>query len=121
MTKASQSSSADVNAAPPATDGGEVCGKCGHENKAHASKCAECDSHLHIVCHQCGHRNLRTVTACVECGKHLHQGFAQRLMKRVFRRSPDIAPFQIGFLILAVYLGYRLIIWISQYNLPMVE
>ena len=116
MTKTSQ-----FKGAQPASGPVVVCGKCGHESKPHSSKCAGCDAHLNIVCHQCGHRNLRTASACVECGKHLHRGPWQRWSKRLFRRSPDLAPFQIGFLVLAVYFGYRLIIWLSQYNPPVPE
>lgn len=98
-----------------------VCGKCGHENKPHTSSCADCGAHLHIVCHQCGHRNLRSAAACVECGKRLHRSFWQKWSKRLFRRQADAAPLQIALLIVAVYFGYKLIVWLSRYNPPTPE
>ena len=115
MTKARQS---DLTATHSSVSAPVVCGKCGHANKPHSSRCADCGSHLHIVCHQCGHRNLRAASSCAECGKRLHRSFWQRWSKRLFRRSPEIAPFQIGLLIVAIYIGYRLVIWFSQNSLP---
>ena len=93
---------------------GLLCGKCGEPNARHGNTCFACGAHLHIVCHQCGHRNPRIAQHCGECGKRLHRSLWRKLEKRVFKRGTKLTSFQIGLLIVVVYITYKLIVKFAE-------
>ena len=70
-----------------------------------------------LFCAKCGEPNARhsnTCFACGECGKRLHRSLWQKLEKRVFKRGTKLTSFQIGLLIVAVYITYRIIVKLAQ-------
>jgi len=44
----------------------------------------------------------------------LHRSLWQKLEKRVFKRGTKLTSFQIGLLIVAVYITYRIIVKLAQ-------
>ena len=92
------------------SDQGLLCAKCGEPNARQSNTCFACGAHLHIVCHHCGHRNPRIAHHCGECGKRLHRSLWQKMEKRVFKRGTKLTSFQIGLLIVVVYITYKIIV-----------
>ncbi len=115
MTKSSESGEDDLN--KPARPGVQ-CHKCGAHNRPAGNRCDACGAHLWIACHHCGHRNVRSAACCGECGRRLHQSLAKRWKKKLFKGNQRIPPWQIILLVLAVWLVYRLIVFLATFRLP---
>jgi hypothetical protein len=76
------------------TSKGILCPKCSHLNKPGSTKCARCESHLHIKCNDCGVTNERVHSRCQECGRRLHKSMIEKMNARLFSRGAKIAPWQ---------------------------
>lgn len=97
------------------------CAKCGHLNSAGTNSCVRCHSRIYIACHRCGHSNARVASQCSSCGHRLHRPFWRRLRRKLFGRNPKITPFQIILLLIFVFLGYKVIVYLAEYKPPVYQ
>lgn len=93
-----------------------VCAKCRHSNKSGSNTCTNCGSRLYVTCHQCGHRAERAQNRCSHCGQRLHRSAWRRLQKRLFPDQRKYQPFHFVLLFIMVYIAYKVIIKLAEYE-----
>jgi hypothetical protein len=90
------------------------CPKCRHLNAMARNGCERCGSHLFVSCRDCGERNERGQFRCTSCGRRLHKPLLQKILTRRLGKSIKTTPLQMVFLLVAVFLGYKIIIFFSE-------
>jgi hypothetical protein len=103
---------------PAASSAEVVCAKCQHLNPHRRNVCDACGAHLYVVCHYCGHRNQRSSGRCVECGRNLHRAWHKRLFRGLLGKNPKISLAQILLLLAAIAIGFTLVIFFSDAQVP---
>lgn len=108
---------ADVRRSDPDADGHPeiVCAKCRDANPSGSNTCQRCGAHLWVACHNCGSRNQRIETECGECGHRLHRSRWKSVSKRMFGNRRHVQVWQVGLLIVGVWLAYRAIVFLAEF------
>lgn len=94
------------------------CAKCEYLNPHGSNVCGRCRAHLYVNCHHCGHRNQRAFALCAHCGQHLHRSLWRRWRKKLLPDDRLVKPWQVGLLILAVLLAYKIIVKVAEMQAP---
>lgn len=94
------------------------CSACGHLNAKRQSRCESCGVHLYVSCRRCGRGNERTLSRCVECGSKLHRSWVKRSSGRLFGVGRQISVIQIVLLVLAILVGFLLVIKLAGFSSP---
>jgi hypothetical protein len=95
-----------------------VCAKCQQLNPHRRNVCDACGAHLYIVCHHCGHRSQRSSPRCTECGRNLHRAWYRRLARSLVGKNRKISLGQILLLLVAIAIGFGLVIFFSDTRMP---
>ena len=95
-----------------------ACAKCQHVNPPGSNTCEACEAHLWVVCHDCGTRNLRVDSRCTECGHRLHRSALTRVSRKLLGNRRNISLWQIGALVIGVWVAYKVIIFFAEYRPP---
>jgi len=90
------------------------CPKCRQANPAGRNTCESCGAHLYVSCRDCGERNARSRSRCSACGRRLHRPLIQKLLTRKLGRTVKVTPLQLIFLVVAVAIGYKVIIFFIE-------
>lgn len=93
-----------------------VCAKCRHPNTDGSKVCSSCGARLYVTCHKCGHRMERVLARCSHCGQRLHRSTWRRLQKQFFPDQRKYKPFHFVLLVVMVYLAYKIIIRLVEYE-----
>jgi hypothetical protein len=91
-----------------------LCAKCEHLNPHGMNVCERCRAHLHVVCHNCGQRNERVRTRCLECNHNLHRSGFGRLIRSFFGKDRKMSVIQTTLLIVAILIGFAMIVFFSS-------
>ena len=91
-----------------------ACHKCEHLNPVGSRCCSLCGDHLYVTCHSCGHTNERARSRCPECGHRLHRSLWRKLRRKLLPRNTKVKPWEVGLLVVAVYVTYKLIVKLSE-------
>src|SRR5262249_39499080 len=90
------------------------CPKCRETNPPGRNTCQSCGSHLFVSCRDCGERNPRSRSRCSACGRRLHRPWFQKILTRKLGKSVKVTPLQLIFLVVAVAIGYKVIIFFIE-------
>ena len=90
------------------------CPKCRQPNSGGRNTCESCGAHLYVSCRDCGERNPRSRSRCSACGRRLHRPWFQKILTQKLGKSVKVTPLQLIFLVLAVAIGYKVIIFFIE-------
>jgi hypothetical protein len=110
------SQASDAATLPGASVRGILCAKCEHLNPAGRHHCEYCKASLLIACKFCGQRNSRVDVRCAKCGHRLHRSPWRKWQRWLVAGHSRITWHQVVLLVVAVYVGYRVIVKIAEYN-----
>ncbi len=91
-----------------------TCFACEHPNPAETRRCERCGKQLYIICNDCGQKNERSRWECTKCGHRLHRTLLRRLRRKLLPKDSKIKPLEIGLLIIAVWVTYKIIVFIAE-------
>ena len=106
---------------PAPSSSAVVCAKCDHLNPHRRNVCESCGAHLYVVCHYCGHRNQRSAARCSECDRNLHRSWWKRLSRSMVGKNRKVSVAQIILLLVAIAIGFALVIFFSDAQMSQSE